>query len=532
MRRTALVMLLLLVAAVTFPAAAGSPQGVQSAAVQQAAGIRADFNGDGFADLAVGVPDENLGAAPNAGAVNVLYGTASGLTGARGQLFTQDSPEVPGGAELGDGFGDALAVGDFDGDGFADLAVGVPLEDVGAVVDAGAANVLYGSARGLTGVGGQLFSQDSPGVASGAEREDDFGRTLTAGDFDGDGLADLAVGVWRENVGTAANSGAVSVLYGTSGGLTAAGSQLLTQDSPGVPGVVEADDEVGVGLGAGDFDRDRFADLAVGVPGEDYAGATDRGGAVTVLRGSAGGLTGAGGQLFTQDSPGVLGVAESGDNLGMDLAVGDFAGDGFADLAVGGAEDVDTAEDAGAVNVLPGSAGGLTGAGSQLLTRNSPGVPGSAEPMDGFGIISLAAADFDGDGHVDLAVGVGEPLGIPGAGAVVVLPGSAGGLTGTGSQLLTQDSPGVPDSAEFRDQFGIALAAGNFNGDRFVELAVGVMGETVDAFEFAGAVNVLPGAAGGLTGAGSQLFSQDSPGVPGGVEYDDFFGRALAASIP
>ena len=532
MRRIALVLLLVLVAAVTVPAAAGSSQGVQSTAVQQAAGIRADFDGDGFADLAVGVPDENLGAAPNAGAVNVLYGTASGLTGAGGQLLTQDSPGVPGTAELGDGFGAALAVGDFDGDGFADLAVGVPLEDVGAVVDAGAANVLYGTARGLTGVGGQLITQDSPGVASSAEREDDFSRTLTAGDFDGDGLADLAVGVWRENVGTAANSGAVNVLYGTAGGLTGAGSQFLSQDSPGVAGVVEPDDEVGAAVGAGDFNRDRFADLAVGTPGEDYAGAPDRGGAVTVLRGSAGGLTGVGSQLFTQDSPGVPGVAESGDNLGMALAVGDFAGDGFADLAVGGAEDVDTAEDAGAINVLPGSARGLTGVGSQLLTRNSPGVPGSAEQNDGFGIISLAAGDFDGDGAVDLAVGVAGSQTIAGAGAVVVLPGSPAGLTGSGSQLFTQDSPGVPDSAEFRDQFGSALAAGNFNNDRYVDLAVGVPGETVDAFEFAGAVNVLPGSAGGLTGSGSQLFTQDSPGVPGGVEFDDFFGRALAASVP
>jgi hypothetical protein len=125
-----------------------------------------------------------------------------------------------------------------------------------------------------------------------------------------------------------------------------------------------------------------------------------------------------------------------------------------------------------------------------------------------------------------------EPLGLPGAGAVVVLPGSAGGLTGAGSQLFTQDSPGVPDSAELRDGFGNALAAGDFDNDRFVDLAVGVPGETVDAIEFAGAVNALPGSAGGLTGTGSQLFTQDSPGVPGMVEFDDFFGEALAASGP
>jgi hypothetical protein len=166
------------------------------------------------------------------------------------------------------------------------------------------------------------------------------------------------------------------------------------------------------------------------------------------------------------------------------------------------------------------------------LTRNSPGVPGSAEPGDGFGFISLAAGDFNGDDAADLALGVLEPLGIPGAGAVAVLPGSAGGLTGAGSQLFTQDSPGVPDSAELRDQFGNALAAGAFDNDGFVDLAVGVLGETVDSIEFAGAVNVLPGSAGGLTGNGSQLFTQDSPGVPGVAEFDDFFGEALAASGP
>jgi hypothetical protein len=531
MRRIAVVLVLLL-AATVWPAASGLAHRSATAQAAAAEGLQADFNNDGFADLAVGVSFESLGATANAGAVNVLYGTASGLTGAGSQLFTQNSPEVPGIAEPGDGFGDALAVGDFDGDGFADLAVGVTFEDVGAIVDAGAVNVLYGTASGLSGTGSQLFTQDSPGVGSSGEREDDFGWTIAAGDFDGDDFADLAVGVWRENVGAAANGGAVNVLYGTAAGLTGTGSQFFTQNSPGVPGSVEPDDEFGFALGAGDFDSDRFVDLAVGAPGEDYAGAPDRGGAVNVLPDSAGGLTGTGSQLFTQNSPGVPGVAELGDNHGSALAVGDFGGDGFVDLAVGGGEDVGTAEDAGAINVLPGSAGGLTGIGSHLLTRNSPGVPGSAEPQDGFGFIALAVGDFHSDGFADLAVGVSEALGIAGAGAVVVLPGSAGGLTGVGSQFFTQDSPGVPGVTEFRDQFGFALAAGAFDADSFGDLAVGVYGETVGTFEFAGAVNVLPGSAGGLTGTGSQLFTQNSPGVPDTVEFDDFLGEALAASGP
>jgi hypothetical protein len=457
MRQIAVVLVVLLGATVWRAAGglAAAPAITPAAAVE---GLQADFNNDGFADLAVGVAGENLGAISNGGAVNVLYGSASGLSGAGSQRFTQDSPGVPGVAEPGDGFGDALAVDDFDGDGFADLAVGVSLEDVGAVVDAGAVNVLYGTAGGLTGAGSQLFTQDSPGVGSSAETEDNFGEVLAAGKVDGDRFADLTVGIWRENVGATANGGAAQVLYGTAAGLTGPGSQFLTQDSPGVPGVVERDDEFGFAVAAGDVDSDGFSDLAVGAPGEDY-GTADRGGAVNLLPGSAGGLSGSGSQLLTQNSPGVPGVAELGDNFGSAVAGGDFGGDGFVDLAVGGAEDVGAAEDAGAINVLPGSAGGLTGTGSQLFTRESPGVPGSAEPFDGFGFISLAAGDFDNDGAADLAAGVSELSAIPGAGAVVALPGSAGGLTGSGSQLFTQDSPGVPDSVEFDDFFGEALAA-------------------------------------------------------------------------
>jgi hypothetical protein len=366
-------------------------------------------------------------------------------------------------------------------------------------------------------------------VGSRAETGDGLGDVLAAGDFDGDRFDDLAIGVRREAVGPVAGAGAVNVLFGTAAGMTATGSQFLTQDSPGVAGAVESGDEFGDALGAGDFNGDRAAELAVGAPGEDFPGAPDRGGAVNLLRGSGGGLTGTGGRLLTQDSPGVPGVAEVGDNFGLAMAVGDFGGDGLPDLAVGGAEDVGAAEDAGAVNVLPGSPAGLTGTGSQLLTRDTPGVPGAAVQSDGFGFLSLAAGDLDGDGADDLATGVLEQAGVTGAGGVIVLPGSAAGPTGTGSQLLTQDSPGVPDDAELLDGFGLALAAGAFNGDGFVDLAVGVPGEDVAGFENAGAVNVLPGSAAGPTGSGSQLFSQDSPGVPNAIDFDEFFGDPLAA---
>jgi hypothetical protein len=418
---------------------------------------------------------------------------------------------------------------DFDNDGFPDLAIGVVGEDVGTE---GAVNVLYGSTGGLTGVGGQFFTQDSPGVPGAAEPDDGFGRALAVGDFDRDGFADLAVGVLDEDVGTIADAGAVHVLYGTAGGLTGTGSQLFTQNSPGVGSAAEPDDSFGYALAARDFDSEGFADLAIGAPGEDV-GTLDRGGAVNILPGSAGGLTGTGSQLFTQGTPGVPGGTELGDNLGLALTSDDFNSDSFADLAIGSAEDVGTVEDAGAVNVLPGSAGGLTGTGSQLFTQNSPGVPGDPEENDGFGFGALATGDFDRDSFADLAIGVSEDVDtISGAGTVVVLPGSAGGLTGTGSQLLTQDTPGVPGGAELLDIFGSALASGDFNSDSFADLAVGVLGEDVDTFQDAGAVNVLPGSAGGLTGVGGQLFTQDSPGVPDSVEFDDFFGNALAASGP
>jgi hypothetical protein len=136
---------------------------------------------------------------------------------------------------------------------------------------------------------------------------------------------------------------------------------------------------------AAGFNNDGVADLAVGVLGEN-----DVAGAVNVLYGAGGGLSGTGAQVFFQ----VGGTPESGDRFGSALAAGDFNGDSFADLGAGAPwEDVGSVGQAGAVSVLPGSAGGLTTTGGRLFTQ----VGGTAETDDQFGA-QLAAGDFNTTG--------------------------------------------------------------------------------------------------------------------------------------
>ena len=511
-------------------------------------GVFGDFDNDGYYDMAVGVPYEDIGSITDAGAVNVIYGTPSGLNSREDEIWHQNSRgeagAVEGASEAGDRFGEVLAVGDFNGDNHDDLAIGVPYEDVGSIQDAGAVNILYGSPFGLKGVwrtdGGrpgydmindQIWDQDSSGVLDQAEAGDRFGQSLAVGDFNNDDIDDLAIGVPMEDIGTIQDAGAVNILYGSREGLTSDPNHLLYQDvSRHLPGRSEAGDRFGWSLASGNFDNDEGDDLAVGVPMEDIGSRVDAG-AVNVIYGAAGfGLYVRDSQIWHQDSSRIEGGAEAGDRFGLDLAVGDFDDDEYADLAIGVPyEDVGAIQDAGAVNVIYGAASGLTSSGDQIWDQNVGGMQDSSEHRDRFGL-SLAADDFDGDGRDDLAVGVPyeDVNWMADAGGVSVIYGAASGLTASDNQFWHQDSYGIYGVAEQGDRFGLGLMTGQFTGGRrsddYADLAIGVPFEDIGSRADAGAVNVLYGASSGLTNASDDIWHQNSSRIEGGAEQGDRFG--------
>ncbi len=446
-----------------------------------------DFNGDGFDDLAIGVPYEDKPLPPSGtlsdyGVVELLYGSAEGVDLAGAQFWSQDTPGVLDQAEPFDRFGAVLAAGNFNGDAYDDLAIGVFYEDEGAD-DAGVVQVLYGTADGLSASGDQLWSQDAPGVLGASAISEWFGYSLATGDFDGDGYDDLAIGVPFEESADTSTYGGVNVLFGSALGLTSDGDQLF--DANEVSGAYEVENGFGWSLAAGDFDGDGISDLAIGAPYDDFVGLLDVG-SVRVLFGSALGLT-LDGNLY------LLGPQATG-RMGDALAAGDLDGDGDDDLAIGiPLRTVGGHPGAGSVWIRLGDGGQLLDGGE--FHQNSTGVLGTAEDEDHFGA-ALTCGDFDGDGRSDLAIGVPEEdLGEADEGAVQVLFGSVSGLTAARNQLWLRDNLPIPDPSptDVWDRFGFALAAGDFDGTGHADLAIGSPGEALGTPALAGAAIVLYG---------------------------------------
>ena len=184
------------------------------------------------------------------------------------------------------------------------------------------------------------------------------------------------------------------------------------------------------------------------------------------------------------------------------------------------------------MHVIPGSASGLTGTGSQYWSQISSGIVDTRRPTTR-SVPHWRSAPIDSVAGEDLAIGVpGEDVGaVVDGGVVHVLYGSAAGLSSTGSQQWSQDSSGITDSVETGDRFGSAIAIGKLDSGAFADLVVGVPErERRRHHAGAGVVQVLPGASGGLTATGSQLWSQNSVGIADSAETDDGFGSSPPAA--
>ncbi|MBL8767448.1 MAG: FG-GAP repeat protein [Planctomycetes bacterium] len=409
-----------------------------------------DFNGDGFDDLAIGCRRAKVGALTFAGRVYIVPGGVAGFDFSQVRAFDQNTKGIkdkvesdgfPG--QSGEGFGARLASGDFDGNGFDDLAIQVDSERIGKVKGAGAVHVLYGSGVGLRAKRNQFWHQNSKGIQEKCEEYEWFGTGLATGDLNGDGRDELVVSCPGEQT-SHLGRGRVAVLFGSKKGLRAKGNRLLMPDSEAIP-LTENSGWNTPKLACGDFDGDGFIDIAIGMTNVSATVGGLAHGAVFIARGSATGPTSGLMDSFAQGVGGVPGLGSDFDAFGATLAVGDFDGDARHDLAIAATGEAIPDDACGRVTVLYGSIAGLGVTGVDVFDQGTAGIDGVPEQFDQFGI-TLAGADTDGDGAAELVVGVPfENLGgAIDAGAFHVMFGSAiAGLTTAGTLLVEQDTPGI-----------------------------------------------------------------------------------------
>lgn len=336
-----------------------------------------DFDGNGRIELAVGLPSIDASSYSN-GAVFIarLLPPGQGSISGEPRVFTQATPGIPGLPEEGDAFGYSVASADFDRDGYADLAIGTPLEtrpfETGArgkqydiPPSRGRVTVVHGSSHGLDTSRTWDYHPETFGT---------LGIPLLAGEFTGDRFPDLVAAARGDTLYKI--PGKVIILPGGASGLSSKQAEILRQ---------RPDDlYFGGEMTAGDFNGDGVLELVIGAAGGEVEGKNNvmlqRPPTLTICH-------------HKQNRFACPVYARTG---GVDLASGDITGDGRTDLVIG---EPKARNGAGELRLYPGTRTGIDLDHPTRITTETPGVP--ATPDDGFGEDPLVG-DIDHDGHADI----------------------------------------------------------------------------------------------------------------------------------
>ena len=403
---------------------------------------------------------------------------ADGLAG-----FTQSGPVGTANSNLGEG---VVSVGDLNGDGVSDLAVGQP---EGGLSATGRIYILFLNSDGS--VSSQVeISAGIGGMVGPLANGDQFGSSVAAlGDVDGDGVVDLCVGAPGDDDGIS-SAGAVWILFLNSSG-TVKAEQKISSLSGNLGVTLTFAEEFGTAVeGLGDLNGDGVPDLVVGSPRNDDGG-IDRGALYVLFLSASGSVSSM--QKISQTSGLFLGLLDDNGRFGSSLALlGDVTGNGFVELAIGQEKGLSNGNETGSVWIVSLFTNGLV-LSTTVIEEGTAGFVGPTAAGDRFGCSVEALPDLNGDGVIELLVGAeltDAPTGGFDQGAVWILY-----LT-TSLTVLAQDRIGM-DEGGFEGTlgnfsfFGSGLTAlGDLSGDGTMELVIGSSDDSETASR-AGAIWVV-----------------------------------------